>query len=641
MSFNQSSIIQRSLYSASNSYATAMKRLSTGCRINGASDDAAGLSLSTKLSSSISGLNVANQNTQNGISFLNVGDGALSTMTKDVQRIRDLAVQSANGVYSNSERAMLNQEAQQLKTGLQQTIDSTTFADKKIFADGSSTPAAPTVSHMTEADATAAGYIVIKTAADFVNLVPQTGAGTAGKTYMLMGDIDMSSIANYIAKTNFAGTFDGNGYTMSNLTINKPALALQGLFGTANNGAKFQNVTLNNFNITAGGYSGGLLGVNWNSSIVNNVKITNSNIQTTGGATGGLVGYAGTLTMNNCQANINVSAGGEAGGLIGRVYSGANISKCSSAGSVSGGGSVGGILANNAGYNVSNITECSNSASITGSPFSNSTGGIFGGGGDDWLSMNIRNCYSTGSITNGGGLIGYIYGDLTVENCYSSGSTTGANYGGFSGETPTSATNNFWNTETSGKNNGTQYGNIAGITGITSAQAANSSTFISAGFSSAIWDFSNPGSPQLAWQVASTPSTPTSTETGLELQIGKDNNENSRLAVDTSFDLGTFDVNLGSVAGARDAIDQCDKLLKDMVDKQSYFGASLNRLGSMLNSQRTTSDNLSASKSIIMDTDMAVETAKLMKSQILQQVSTNLFAKYKSSYSDLLLGLLK
>jgi len=636
MSFNQSSIIQRSLYSASNSYATAMKRLSTGCRINGASDDAAGLSLSNKLSSSISGLNIANQNTQNGISYLNVGEGALSAMTKDVQRIRNLAVQAANGVYSNSERAMLNQEAQQLKTGLQQTIDSTTFADKKIFGNDSTAPA---VSHMSEADALAAGHIVIKTAADFVNLVPQTGAGTAGKTYMLMGDIDMSSIANYIAKTNFAGTFDGNGYTMSGLTINKPAVNYQGLFGTANNGAQFQNVTLNNFDIKGHGEIGGLLGIG-QTITMKNINITNSRIHGNGWDTGGLVGYIVTPTVENCHSSAQVSGNEYVAGLIGYVGQGGTITKSSSTGSASANDIAGGLLGGHLGYGYLLISESFSSASV--SSINSNAGGFIGQIGYDIADMTIRNCYSTGSVNSPWGGNGFIGGDVAyggiIENCYSSGAITGTG-GGFSSQWPSGTyTNNFWNTDTSGKTTGFGPINGAGVTGITSAQAANSATFTGAGFSDAIWDFSNPGSPQLDWQKTSTP---TSEETGLELQIGKDNNANSRLAVDTSFNLGTFNVDLSSAAGARDAIDQCDKLLKDMIDKQSYFGASLNRLGSMLNSQRTTSDNLSASKSIILDADMAVETAKLMKSQILQQVSTNLFAKYKSSYSDLLLTLLK
>ncbi|MEI8377113.1 MAG: flagellin [bacterium] len=404
LSFSQSSIIQRSLFSANNSLATAMQRLSTGCRINGAADDAAGLSLSTKLASSIRGFNIANQNTQTGISFLNTADGALSTMTKDVQRIRDLAVQAANGVYSNNERAMLNNEAQQRLEGIKQTINSTSFGDKKIFSDGT-TPS----TQMTEAAAIAAGYTVIKTAAEFVANIPQNGAATAGKTYMLMGDIDMSSIANYTAKTNFSGTFDGNGYKISNLTINKPGVDDQGLFGrNAANTSQFKNLTLNNFNITGNNYTAALMGSCWGTTTnIDNVKITNSTIQGFNNV-GGLIGFTNTAVISNCTANCNISGSGiNTGGLIGWMNFGGSISKSSSSGSVSGIGSIGGIIGKHEGYGTATITECSSSASVSCSTAgNNSTGGLIGIAGNDNLDLTVQNCYTTGDVVNGSGFIG-------------------------------------------------------------------------------------------------------------------------------------------------------------------------------------------------------------------------------------------
>lgn len=94
---NLSSIfIQRTLTARSVSIGKLMQRLSTGIRINSAADDAAGLSLSTKLESKVSGLEVANKNIQTGVSKIQTYEVYLGNMAQSVQRIRDLAVQASN-----------------------------------------------------------------------------------------------------------------------------------------------------------------------------------------------------------------------------------------------------------------------------------------------------------------------------------------------------------------------------------------------------------------------------------------------------------------------------------------------------------------------------------------------------------------
>ena len=629
MSFNQISIAQKSLYSANNDLATAMQRLSTGCRINSSKDDAAGLSLSSKLSNSINGLNMAYQNTQNGISFLNIADDALSTMSKDIQKIRDLAVQAANGIYSSNERLMLDTEAQQRKINIKQNIATTSFGDKKVFYDATT----DNINQISEAEALSKGYTVIKSADDFINNIPQNGAGTAGKTYVLTGNIDMSSITNYIAKTGFAGIFDGNGYTISNLNINQPGATQLGLFGTVFNGATIKNVTLNNFSITGSDANGALAGEIAGSTITN-CKITNSTIQSTGFDAGGLIGVSQNSAISNCEFNGSVSGDHfNVGGILGRDNNDSTISQCAASGTINAiSGNAGGILgvAGNAGK----ISECYSSANVKGSW----SGGLIGA--IDRSSTNIENSYATGSVTQVsggplGGLIGRtIQPGAIVKNCFSTGAVNGAfinDIGGLDGSTGANFSNNFWNTETSGRTNGVQNTNVAGVTGLSSAQMADKNNFLNAGYSEGIWDFNEVGRPQLAWQA----------QNKLKLQIGGNNNANSQLTIDSSFSLGTFDIHLSTVSGARDAIDKCDKLLNDVVSKQSYFGSSTNRLQSILNSQNTNIENLSASRSNIMDTDVAVETAKLAKSQILQKASISLISKFKSDYSNLLLNLLK
>lgn len=90
------------------------KELSSGMKINSAADDASGLSISEKMRSQIRGLNQASRNVMNGVSMLQTAEGYMQSTTDILQRIRELAVQSANGIYSDEDRAMLQTEVEQL-----------------------------------------------------------------------------------------------------------------------------------------------------------------------------------------------------------------------------------------------------------------------------------------------------------------------------------------------------------------------------------------------------------------------------------------------------------------------------------------------------------------------------------------------
>lgn len=90
------------------------KELSSGMRINSAADDASGLAVSEKMRSQIRGLNQASRNVMNGVSMLQTAEGYMQSTTDILQRIRELSVQSANGIYSDEDRAMLQTEVEQL-----------------------------------------------------------------------------------------------------------------------------------------------------------------------------------------------------------------------------------------------------------------------------------------------------------------------------------------------------------------------------------------------------------------------------------------------------------------------------------------------------------------------------------------------
>jgi flagellin len=129
---------QRNLTTSQSSLATSLQRLSSGLRINSAKDDAAGLAISQRMTSQINGLTRAAANANDGISLAQTAEGALGQVGDSLQRIRELAVQSANATNSSSDRAALQQEVSQLVSEISRIGDTTSFNGLKIL-DGSYT----------------------------------------------------------------------------------------------------------------------------------------------------------------------------------------------------------------------------------------------------------------------------------------------------------------------------------------------------------------------------------------------------------------------------------------------------------------------------------------------------------------------
>jgi flagellin len=127
---------QRQLGQTQKAVSTSMERLSSGLRINSAKDDAAGLQISNRLTSQINGLGVAARNANDGVSLAQTAEGALQESTNILHRMRDLSLQAANGTYSNSDRAAIQEEVGQLQSELDRISETTSFGDRKLL-DGS------------------------------------------------------------------------------------------------------------------------------------------------------------------------------------------------------------------------------------------------------------------------------------------------------------------------------------------------------------------------------------------------------------------------------------------------------------------------------------------------------------------------
>ncbi|MCK0527315.1 flagellin [Anaerobiospirillum sp. NML120449] len=186
---NVSSInAQRKLSNATLSLNTSYQRLSSGLRINSAKDDAAGLQISDRLTSQINGLNQGNRNTNDGIALAQTIEGALDETTNMLQRIRVLAVQSANGTNSASDRKALQEEVTQLSQEINRIARQTTFAGATILngpRDNTNQTA-----HLKNTN----------------SLIPSVGAANAGKIVFQVG-----ANANDTLSLNWSAAFTMSG----------------------------------------------------------------------------------------------------------------------------------------------------------------------------------------------------------------------------------------------------------------------------------------------------------------------------------------------------------------------------------------------------------------------------------------------
>ncbi|MCL1038722.1 Lateral flagellin [Shewanella corallii] len=131
---NYSSLVAQNSVNKNNSLlSTAMERLSTGLRINGADDDAAGLQIANRLNANVVGMTTASRNVNDATSMLQTADGALDELTNIAERQKELATQAANGVNSSADLTALNEEFTALKTEAARILGNTEYAGNNLF----------------------------------------------------------------------------------------------------------------------------------------------------------------------------------------------------------------------------------------------------------------------------------------------------------------------------------------------------------------------------------------------------------------------------------------------------------------------------------------------------------------------------
>ncbi len=351
-------IVQTNLTNSTLGLNQAIERMTTGFKINGAKDNAAGYSISTNMSTKISAYLVAEDNASMGLDILDTASNSIALIDNGLARLRALATQAANGTYGETSLDAINIEANAIIDEIEREFNLAEYNGVKLFVpeDKEDTPSANLVNDIQTRDTSqmtaladvndttiiSSGTYSISTASELAKLSDMTNAGyIQGGEFVLAADIDLKAYSsgegwspigflNYNTgmAAYFNGTFDGNGYVISNLYINRPTEMYQGLFGVSQSGT-FKNVALENVNITGGSGSGALLGTaDCSSNSTVNITNTYSNGVIDGSdAAGGLVGavFEGSINITDSYTNGSISGNNSVGGFIGEMRDASTI----------------------------------------------------------------------------------------------------------------------------------------------------------------------------------------------------------------------------------------------------------------------------------------------------------------------------
>ena len=586
---------QRNINNTSNALNTSMQRLSTGSRINSAKDDAAGLQISNRLTNQISGLNVAVRNANDGISLAQTAEGALQQSTNILQRMRDLSIQSANGSNSDSDRSALQKEVSALQSELTRIADTTTFGGRKLM-DGSF----GTSSFQVGSNAYETIDVTVKSASASAIGSHQVGskADTTNTSKLVNNDVDVFGDGKALATPNLfsAGKLSvvGGGQT-ADVTVgaNESAKSLAEKFNGSIPGLSASARTVFTAEVSVGSAD-----QNLNFSV------------TVGSETVQMIGVTSTQDLadqlNSNAAKLGIKANvDDKGVLTVESSSGENVSF--------------GTITNQAEASAApdsikvNVQDAEGNFADTADSVSSNGGTVVGA-----LQLNSPTTFAVANKT-----------DATTQ-------TTIALKGG-------SETAAF--TITDGTNTAT----------FAATEASNASEIhaelVSQGFNASLHTDDDGTEYVMIDAGAETLSFSGVTDAvGLTMRSLQDggtyaagtiaNGDIAAAAVGPADSTELFgaakaelsnvnEIDISTADGAQRALSVIDNALAGIDSQRADLGAVQNRFDNTINNLQNISENASAARSRIMDTDYAAETANLSKNQVLQQAGTAILAQAK------------
>lgn len=569
--------LQRQLTDNTNKLSVTFARLSSGMRINSAADDAAGLQISNRLTSQVNGLAVAQRNANDGISIAQTTEGALSESTNILFRMRDLSLQASNGSLSIEDKTSLNKESEQLKQELDRINKTTSFGGNQVFEQTDSVASGGG----SEAERNILQILQSGVLAESEDII-QSVLGLTGDGSKFKIDLEnVDGAGGKLASVSYLTTTPGTNLVMtidlddfSTLDANKTSLLKSTLLHEMTHAVMANNMDLTS--VPTWFVEGTAEAVSGADARVA-ADISNFGVPALKAELDGIFSNNSATLVTGIDV-----AGVYSGGYIAMRYLEDQIGESgikSIMTSLSGGSTFDaalaaqGTFANNAALRTSLMT----------------TGTVF----EDFITSNIN----TGNADNGafGGFdaAGGISRTETIEG--NNGASTTANFDTYfvSGDDDTDqadfAPNVGWDP-----------------TGFNEVALANYSTAFT--LSGARTDF----------------------------QIGANANEIISLQVAgfSSKNMGLDNIDL--VSDSQLAIASIDDALQYIDNQRSSLGAFMNRLEHSISNLGNISENVTASRSRIQDTDFATETASLTSLQIKQQATTALLAQSNISAQSIL-----
>jgi flagellin len=619
---------------------TSIQRLSSGLRINSARDDAAGLAIVTKMTSQINGFQIAAQNANNGITLSQTAEGALSSVSDILSRMRDLSVQSASDSYSDNDRKSLQGELDQLYAEIDRISTSTTFNGRKIL-DGT------------------LGTLKLQVGADAGQTVNMSITAVSTRSLALNG-------------FNALGTVNGGRFTMtSSLAANYVAIngvqmvaATNTLEGTTGLVTKINSITpqtnviASAYNTVVGGPANGVnSGITINSTVVaasaNMTQLVANINRDVAGVTAALDKNGNLVLSNDTGKDIVVGSVVTGTGLTAGTYKG-YLSLQSTTGSavqitLGSSSSANNTKLQQLGFNIMSTDQHTvagrnvTSVKVTSGDAITINGVLLGASisdsaADKAAAINAitgsTNVKATASTTVLGGLSGTAFTGLS--------SATGTfNINGVKLIAGTSKTYknlaelvNYINT---GSNAGT--GSTPAINGISAQITTDGKLNI---LSTTGQDIVLAGTAgilsKLGQTAATTRGTLTLTNTvGGDILIGSNQSTPANITAAIG-KLGLVEqggstnvvgsgLSISTQSSASIAISRIDDALATIAANRASLGAIANRLTNTVNLLQSTSTNVTNARSSIQDVDFSTETASMTKNQILMQAATAMLAQ--------------
>jgi flagellin len=578
---------QRNLTTSQGQLATALQRLSSGLRINSAKDDAAGLAISERFTTQIRGLNQAVRNANDGISLAQTAEGALGETGNALQRIRELAIQSANSTNSASDRAALNAESAQLLAEIQRNGLATQFNGQNIL-DGTFQSAQFQVG---------------------ANANQTISFGITGATTNLLGAYQATGTAVS------ANAFDGSTFTINGVEVGvsapTSAAGVTGDSATAKATAINSKTAQTGVSATAASSVSGTIAPIARSSLSSGALIVNGvSVGAISGDVNAVQQGRNAATAINAVSNqtgVNAVADASTGKLTLSTSDGRNIALTSLPATAAGAQAI----QNATGLDVSNGADASGNEvnTLTFANVALDSGATAIATNDTFtIDGRVYQVNTTGSVTAG---------NVSVQVAAGATATT-----------TIAALQTAINAE-----------HTAGRTTVVASGATSTALVLTSdklGSANIVYSTTSTGTASAAITTAGTAAangTGVTTRGTLTLSSaaaftlgGTDLAEGGLSSAGAS--LTRLDtVNISTVAGANAAIAVLDGALSQVTSMRADLGAVQNRFSSTVANLTTTAENLNAARSRILDADFAAETAALTRAQILQQAGTAILAQ--------------